>query len=149
MGVQVTCSHRTEKPHEGEVKTVAGFKYDNKVVKVDQCSETFYTVCFEPEKCKIDSAADKTLHDICAQISLASSKAAVVDFRHMDSGILIVLFNPMIKTVDFNLQQALVSLADFISSYRNYQTSYCSDLIRERAAPMMDAAISCYNGAKK
>lgn len=96
---------------------MAGFKYDNKVVKVDQCSETFYTVCFEPEKCKIDSAADKTLHDICAQISLASSKAAVVDFRHMDSGILIVLFNPMIKTVDFNLQQALVSLADFISSY--------------------------------
>jgi len=91
-------------------------------VKVDQCSETFYTVCFEPEVCKIEPGlmTDKMLRDTCEKMSLASNGAAVADFRHVDAGILIVWFNPMIKAENFNLQQALIALANLISSYRHY-----------------------------
>lgn len=101
---------------------MTGCKYDNRLVKVDQCSETFYTICFEPEICKIEagSEADKALRSACEQMTLASNRAVAVDFRHVDSGILIVLCNPMIETGDFQLESALKSLADLIGKYHKY-----------------------------
>lgn len=106
----------------GEVKIVAD-SYDNGVVRVDCLSETFYTICFKPETCKFETGTDayNALLSACAQAELALSKKWHFMLNNLDVGILAVSRDKNVETGDdFNISDALIGIANLITSYRHY-----------------------------
>lgn len=94
--------------------------YDNGIVKIDQCSETLYTLCFEPAMYSLTpgSASAKALEELCDKEVLLSHRAVAFEMRHLDSGILTALHNPQITTADYKIRDSLIKIADAIARAR-------------------------------
>ncbi len=96
--------------------------YNNGIVRVDQCGSTFYTVCFSPAICNVSQASEHyaEVMDVCSQEVQASHGAVIFDFKHLDYGVLPVLYNPQIQTADYQIEDSLKSIADVIAKSRMY-----------------------------
>jgi len=102
------------------VISVTNYEFDNHVVTVTRCSETFYTVCFDPENCNLTAGSRfyADLEQVCDQATLESHKAVVFDFTHIDFGILVILYNPKIRTAEYSFSDSLKSIIDIITDSR-------------------------------
>lgn len=103
--------------------------YNNGIVQVICFSETFYTICFKPEVCKIPNETDNhnTLFSICTRIERASNKALNFNYGNLDVGILAVKRDLEVKIEDFDIAEALTAIVDFISSCYAYQAGRASE----------------------
>lgn len=104
--------------HDEGGDSVESFQYNNGIVRIDQCGATLYTICFSPAVCNVSSTSEHylVLRDACAEAVYFSHQAMVFDFQNLDSGILLVLYNPQIQTADYNIEDALKSIADIITN---------------------------------
>lgn len=104
--------------HDEGGDSVEGFQYNNGIVRIDQCGATLYTICFSPAVCNMSPTSGYylALKDGCAKAVQCSHQAMVFDFQNLSSGILLVLYNPQIQTADYNIEDALKSIATIITN---------------------------------
>lgn len=87
-------------------------------IRIDCCSETLYTLSFEPSMFVIvpENEQYKALYQACDCEVLASHNAVRFEMKNLDMGILTVFYNPQIQTADFSVSESLEKIAKAIIS---------------------------------